>query len=173
MSQLPVERQTFLTSNRDDLNTKHSSIFPLSKTAKGAKGMRQLPVISQTLLQSNDYNLFTKPSINFPPSKTANGAKGKEQLPVENESLPTSIGDKLATKLEGLAEPNWDPKQRDNSDGPECHGCINMRGERLILPPSDMILPTWSPALQVKGYGIANPTSNVLPSKTANGAKWK
>ena len=41
-----------------------------------------------------------------------------------------------------------------------------MRGESLILPPSDISLPTWSPALTVKGYGIASPISN-FPEKVA------
>ena len=72
----------------------------------------------------------------------------------------------MATKLEGLAKPTWNPKQRGNSDGPECHAGINMRGESPILPPSDISLPTWSPALPVKGYGIASPISN-FPEKVA------
>ena len=109
---------------------------------------------------------MASPNSNVPPSKTVNGAKGKEQLPVDNESVPTSTGDHLAANLEGLAKPTWDPKQRDNSDGPEFHGGINMRGESLILPPSDIYLPTWSPALPVKGYGIASPLSN-FPEKVS------
>ena len=59
-----------------------------------------------------------------------------------NESVLKGIGDHLAMKLEGLAKPNWDPKQRHNSDGPECHGGINIKGESLILKPSDIPLPT-------------------------------
>ena len=132
MRQLPVERQTLLKSNGDDLTTKHSSIFPLSKTAKGAQGMRHLPVTSQS---SNGHAMITKPRSNFPPCKTAIGAKGKEQLPVDNESMPTSTGDHLATKLKGLAKPTWDPKQRGNSDGPECHGGINMGAKALSCHP--------------------------------------
>ena len=76
MVQLPVDRQTLLKINWDDLTTNHSSNFPPSKTTKGAKGMRQLPVTSQTLLQSNGDNLITKHSNNVPPRKTAKGAKG-------------------------------------------------------------------------------------------------
>ena len=60
----------------------------------------------------------------------------------------------------GLAKPKWDPKQRHNSDGPECHGGINIKGESLILTPSDIPLPTWSPALPVKGYGKAKSRTN-------------
>ena len=41
-----------------------------------------------------------------------------------------------------------------------------MRGKSLILPPSDISLPTWSPALPVKGYGIASPLSN-FPEKVS------
>ena len=41
-----------------------------------------------------------------------------------------------------------------------------MRGESLILPPSYMTLPTWSPALPLKGCGIASPISN-FPEKVA------
>ena len=73
MRQLPVERQTLLKSNGDDLTTKHSSISPFSKTAKGANGLRHLPVTSQS---SNGHALITKPRSNFPPCKTAKGEKG-------------------------------------------------------------------------------------------------
>ena len=102
---------------------------------------------------------IASPNINVPNSKTANGAKGKEQLPVDNESVPTITGDELATKLEGLATPIWDPQQKSNSDGPECHLGLNW-------PTSDIFLPTWSFALPLKGYGIASPIKK-FPEKVA------
>ena len=77
---------------------------------------------------------------------------------MDNESVQKRIGDELATKLEGLAKTNWDPKQWGNSDG---------------LNVSEISLPTWSHASMVKGSGIASPNSNVPNSKTANGAKGK
>ena len=87
-------------------------------------------------------NGTANPISNVPHCKTAKGTNGKEQFPVANESVLKGIRYHLATKLEGLAKPNWDPKQRHNSDGLECHGGINMKGESLILPPSDITLPT-------------------------------
>ena len=105
-------------------------------------------------------NGTANPISNVPHDKTAKGEKGMEQLPVANESVLKGIGDHLATKLEGLAKPNQDPKQRHNSDGPKFHGGINMKGESVILPPSDITLPTWSPALPVKGCGKAKSISN-------------
>ena len=72
-----------------------------------------------------------------------------------------SNGDTLVIKLTGLAKPNWDLETRHNSDGPEYHRGRNMKGESLILPPSDITLPTWSPTLLVKGYGKAKSISNI------------
>ena len=125
------------------------------KNSKGAKGLRHYPVASKS---SNGLALTTNPRSNLPPCMTAYGAKGEEQLPVENESVQKRIGDELATKLEGPAEPNWDPKHVCNSDGPN-------------VP--DISLPTWSLASMVKGSGIASPNVNVPNRKTANGAKGK
>ena len=63
-------------------------------------------------------------------------------------------------KRKGLAKPNWDLEPRHNSDGPECHGGRNMKGESLIPLPSDITRPIRSPALPVKGNGKAKYVSN-------------
>ena len=63
------------------------------------------------------FRAVTKQSSNFPHEKNAKGAEEVEQLPVANESLLKSNGDHLATKLEGLAKPNWDLEPRHNSQG--------------------------------------------------------
>ena len=102
---------------------------------------------------------IASPDVILPNSKTAIGAKGKEHLPVDNESLPSGTGDHLATKLKKMAMPIWDSQHKSNSDGLACHPGLNW-------PVSDINLPTWSPALPLKGYSIASPISN-LPEKLA------
>ena len=71
---------------------------------------------------------------------------------MDNESVPSGTGYHLDTKLKRLAMPIWDPQHKSNSDGLECHPGLNW-------PVSDISIPTWSPALPLKGYGIASPIS--------------
>ena len=147
--QFPVDNESMQKRIGDELATKlkgpaKPNLDPKNVCNSDGQNVSDISLPTWSPLLMVKGSGIASPNVNVPNSNTANGAKGKDQLPVDNEFVPTGTRDHLATKLEGLAMPIWDPQQDSKSDGPECHLGLNW-----II--SEISLPTWSSMLPLKG----------------------